>query len=190
MPNKMFMSKSGDQDNEAFVPEGKTGPPMLEDLPPEHRQKYDQVMVDLAEEVLKHFTWTCSRGIKCTGTPESALDGIGLSVPSEERSQALRQEINYMIHHALLRQTEVILNSIDNIVARVSKSILAGEYEQDISPVVIPHVGEKKFYMHPLQMPQINASEGTKAEFVLCASQDLYDKPTYYEEPPAFIPEG
>ena len=62
----------------------------------------------------------------------------------EERSQALRQEINYMIRYALLRQTEVILNSMDNVVARVVKSILAGEYNQDIVPAINPHVGEKK----------------------------------------------
>ena len=41
-----------------------------------------------------------------------------------------------MIHHALLRQTEVILNSMDNIVAHVVKSVLAGEYDQDIGPVI------------------------------------------------------
>ena len=190
MPNKMFTSKSGEQDNEAFVPEGKTGPLMLEDLPPEHRQKYDQVMVDLAEEVLKHFTWTCSGGIKCTGTLESALDGIGLSVPSEERSQALRQEINYMIHHALLRQTEVILNSMDNTVAHVVRSVLAGEYDQDISSVINSHAGEKRFYTCSLQIPQINAPEGTKAEFILYVPQDQHDRPTCYDNPPAFIPEG
>ena len=86
MPNKTFASKSGEQDNEAFFPEGKTGPPMLEDLPPEHRQKYEQVMADLVEEVLKHFTWTRFGGIRCVGEPESALHGIDLSVPSEERS--------------------------------------------------------------------------------------------------------
>ena len=67
-------------------------------------------MADLAEEVLKHFTWTRSGGIKCVGDPESAFHGVDLSVPSEGCSQALQQEINYMIHHALLRQTEVILN--------------------------------------------------------------------------------
>ena len=169
MPNKMFASKSGEQDNEAFVPEGKTGPPMLEDLPPEHRQKYDQVMADLADEVLKHFTWTRFGGIKCIGEPESALHGIDLSVHSEEHSQALRQVINYIIHHALLRQTKVILNSMDNIVARVVKTVLASEYDQDIGPAINPHVGEKRFYTQPLQIPQIDAPEGTKAEFIFYA---------------------
>jgi len=100
----------------------------MEDLTPEHKRKFDQVMEDLAKEVLDHFVWTRNGGARLVGDPESALSGIDLSVPSEERSQALRQEINYMIHHTLLRQTEVILNSVDNVVARVVKSVLAGEY--------------------------------------------------------------
>ena len=190
MPHKPSTSKAGEQDNNTFLLEGKTGPPTLDDLNPEHKRKYDQVMADLAEEVLKHFTWTRSGGIKCVGDPESSLHGIDLSVPLEERSQALRQEINYMIHHALFRQTEVILNSMDNIVARVIKSVLAGEYDQDISPILNPHVREKKFYTRPLQIPQIDALEGMKAEFVLYAPQDQHDRPTCYEEPPTFIPEG
>ena len=89
MPPKPASSKAGEQDNDAFLPEEKFGPPTLEDLTGEHRRKYDQVMVGLAEELIKHFTWTRSGGIKCTGTLESTLDGVDLSVPSEERSQAL-----------------------------------------------------------------------------------------------------
>ena len=66
-----------------------------------------------------------------------------------------------MIHHALLRQTEVILNSMDNIVARVVKIVLAGEYNQDIGPAINPHVGEKRFYTRPLQIPQKPSSFST-----------------------------
>ena len=79
---------------------------------------------------------------------------------------------------------------MDNVVARVVKSVLAGQHDQDIGPVINSHAGEKKFYTHPLQVPQVNAPEGTKAEFVLYAPQDLHDRPTCYEEPPTFIPEG
>ena len=83
-----------------------------------------------------------------------------------------------MIGHALLRQTEVLLNSMDNIVARVVRSVLAGEYQQDTGPVINPHVGEKRFYTRPLNIPQINAPEGTKAEFILYAPEDQNDRPT------------
>ena len=87
--------------------------------------------------------WTGNGGIRYIGDPESALSGIDLSVPLEERSQALRQEVNYMIHHAIIRQTEVI----------IVKSVLAGEHDQDIGPVINSHAGEKKFYTRPLQVP-------------------------------------
>ena len=115
-------------------------------------------MEDLAKEVLAHFTWTHNGGIRFTGNPKSALDGIDLSFPSEECSQALRQEVNYMIHHALLCQIEVILNSMDNIVARMVKSVLTGEYEQDIGPVINPHVREKKFYTRQTASPSDQCS--------------------------------
>ena len=136
MPQKPSTSRGGKQDDNDFIPEGKSSPPMLDDLTAEHKRKYDQVMVDLGKEVLKQYTWTHNGGIRYIGDPESAISGIDLSVPSEERSQALRPEINYMIHHAIIRQTEVILNSMDNIVARVVKSVLAGEHDQDIGPVI------------------------------------------------------
>jgi hypothetical protein len=163
---------------------------MLDDLTAEHKRKYNQVMADLGKEVLKQYMWTGNVEIRYIGDPESALSGIDLSVPLEERSQALRQEVNYMIHHAIIRQTEVILNSMDNIMARIVKSVLAGEHDQDIGPVINSHAGEKKFYTYPLQVPQVNAPEGTKAEFVLYAPQDHNDRPTCYEEPAAFILEG
>ena len=110
-------------------------------------------MEDLAKEVLDHFVWTRNGGVRLVGDPKSALSGIDLSVPLEERSQALRQEINYMIHHAIIRQTEVIINSMDNVMARVVKSVLAGEHDQDIGLVINSHGREKKFYTYPLQVP-------------------------------------
>ena len=90
MPPKPDSSKAGEQDNDVFFSEGKSGPPMLDDLTGEHRRKYDQVMAGLVAELIKHFTWTRSGGIKCTDTLESALDGVDLSVLSEERSQVLQ----------------------------------------------------------------------------------------------------
>ena len=55
-----------------------------------------------------------------------------------------------MIHHAIIRQTEVILNSMDNVVACVIKSGLADEHDQDIGPMINSHAGEKMFYTRPL----------------------------------------
>ena len=94
MPQAPSTSKAGEQADGTFLPEGKTGPPTMEDLTPEHKRKFDLVMEDLAKKVLAHFVWTRNGGVRLVGDPESALSGIDLSVPSEERNQALRQEIN------------------------------------------------------------------------------------------------
>ena len=47
------MSKGGEQDDNSFLPEGKSGQPTLDDLTAEHKRKYNQVMADLGKEVLK-----------------------------------------------------------------------------------------------------------------------------------------
>ena len=85
MPLKLPGSKADKEDKEAFVPKRRSGPPTLEDLTGEHRWRYNQVMADLAERVLKNYAWTHTGGIKLVGDPESALRGMDLSVPSEER---------------------------------------------------------------------------------------------------------
>ena len=41
MPPKQASSKAGEQDNDVFLPEGKSDPPTLDDLTGEHRRKYD-----------------------------------------------------------------------------------------------------------------------------------------------------
>jgi hypothetical protein len=74
--------------------------------------------------------------------------------------------------------------------SRVVKSVLAGEHDQDISPVINSHGREKMFYTRPLQVPQIYALEGTKAEFIFHTPQDSHHRPTCYEEPPTVILEG
>ena len=99
MPPKLPGSKADKEDKEAFVPKRRSGPPMLEDLKGKHRWRYDQVMVDLAERVLKNYTWTRTGGIKLVGDPESALRGMDLSVPSEERPRRERHHDEGRTHH-------------------------------------------------------------------------------------------
>ena len=79
---------------------------------------------------------------------------------------------------------------MDNIVVRVIKAVLDGEYNQEIALVINPHVGEKRFCTRPLQIQQIDTPEGMKVEFILYAPQDRHDKPRCYEDSPAFILEG
>jgi hypothetical protein len=52
-------------------------------------------------------------------SPEGALDGVDLSLPSEERTRALRQEVSYMVAHSLHRHSESLVNTFECVALRV-----------------------------------------------------------------------
>ena len=80
---------SGAQDQE---PAPK--PITYEELPPEHK-KYDEIKALLEADLIGSFEKTRNHGIKWKGfSPEGALDNVDLSVPSEERTSALCQEMH------------------------------------------------------------------------------------------------
>ena len=81
-------------------------PVTYEELSPEHKKKYDEVKALLEVDLIGSFERTRNHGIRWKGfSPEGALDNVDLSVPSEERTRALRQEMNYMVAHALHRHS-------------------------------------------------------------------------------------
>jgi hypothetical protein len=64
-------------------------PIKYEDLPAEHQKKYDELKAIC--ELIGSFEKTRSHGIRFKGfTPQGALEGLDLSLPSEERTRALR----------------------------------------------------------------------------------------------------
>ena len=66
-------------------------PITYEELPPEHKKKYDEIKALLEADLIGSFERTRNHGIKWKGfSPEGALDNVDLSVPSEERTRALR----------------------------------------------------------------------------------------------------
>jgi hypothetical protein len=76
--------------NQAPVPPA-TNPVTYEELTPEHQQKYDEVKDQFEDDLIGSFERTRSHGIRWKGfSPEGALDNVNLSVPSEERTRALR----------------------------------------------------------------------------------------------------
>ena len=86
-------------------------PVTYEELPPEHKKKYDEIKALLEADLIGSFERTRNHGIKWKGfSPEGALDNVDLSVPSEERTRALRQEMNYMVAHALHRHSQSLMN--------------------------------------------------------------------------------
>ena len=76
--------------NHALVPP-VTNPVTYEELTPEHQQKYDEVKAQFETDLISSFERTRNHDIRWKGfSPEGALDNVDLSIPSEERTRALR----------------------------------------------------------------------------------------------------
>ena len=66
-------------------------PVTYEELSPEHKKKYGEIKALLEADLIGSFERTRNHGIRWKGfSPEGALDNVDLSVPSEERTRALR----------------------------------------------------------------------------------------------------
>src|SRR6185312_8824275 len=91
-------------------------PIMYEELPPEHKKKYDEIKALLEADLIGSFERTRNHGIRWKGfSPEGALDNVDLVVSSEERTRALRQEMNYMVAHALHRHSQSLMNELERM---------------------------------------------------------------------------
>jgi hypothetical protein len=70
----------------------KGDPVMYEELTPEHKQKFDEIKALFEVDLIGSFERSRHHGIRWKGfSPEGSLDGVDLSLPSEERTRALRQ---------------------------------------------------------------------------------------------------
>jgi hypothetical protein len=77
-------------------------PITYEELPAEHKQKYDEIKALFKADLIGSFEKTRHHGVRWKGfSPEGALDGVDLSTPSEDRTRALCQEVNYVVAHSL-----------------------------------------------------------------------------------------
>jgi hypothetical protein len=62
-----------------------------EELTPEHKQKFDEIKALFEADLIGSFEWTHHHDIRWKGfSPGGALDGVDLSLPSEEHTRALR----------------------------------------------------------------------------------------------------
>ena len=97
-----------------------TKPVTYEELTPKHMQKYDEVKAQFEADLIGSFERTRNHGIRWKGfSPEGALNNVDLSVPSEECTRALRQEMNYMVAHALHRHSESLVNELERVAHRI-----------------------------------------------------------------------
>ncbi|KAK1651715.1 hypothetical protein QYE76_069520 [Lolium multiflorum] len=124
-------------------------PVKYEDLPPEHKKKYDDLKAILEAELIGSFEKTRSHGIKFKGfQPEGALDGLDLSLPSDERTRALRQEVNYAIAHSLHRHAESLVNTLERVALNVVQEVTKHKYSPS-GPALGTHQGEVPLYTRP-----------------------------------------
>ncbi|KAK1605721.1 hypothetical protein QYE76_029394 [Lolium multiflorum] len=100
-------------------------PVTYEDLTDELKKKYEEVKAILEADLIGSFHRTRSHGIRWKGfSPEGALDGVDLSVPSEERTRALRQDISGMVTHSLHRHSESLVNTLEHVAVRMIKEVM------------------------------------------------------------------
>ncbi|KAK1698599.1 hypothetical protein QYE76_015296 [Lolium multiflorum] len=124
-------------------------PVKYEDLPPEHKKKYDDLKAILEADLIGAFEKTRSHGIKFKGfQPEGALEGLDLSLPSDERTRALRQEINYAVAHSLHRHSESLVNTLERVALNVVQEIMKHKYCPS-GPALGTHQGEIPLYTRP-----------------------------------------
>ncbi|KAK1665441.1 hypothetical protein QYE76_053600 [Lolium multiflorum] len=124
-------------------------PIKYEDLPPEHKKKYDELKATFEADLIGSFEKTRSHGIKFKGfQPEGALDGLDLSLPSDERTRALRQEVNYAVAHSLHRHSESLVNTLERVALNVVQEIMKHKYSPS-GPALGTHQGEIPLYTRP-----------------------------------------
>ncbi|KAK1681896.1 hypothetical protein QYE76_042744 [Lolium multiflorum] len=166
-------------------------PITYEDLPTEHKKKYDDLKVILEAELIGSFEKTRSHGVRFKGfAPQGILDGLDLSLPSEERTRALRQEINYMVAHSLHRHSESLVNTLERVALRVVQEIMERRYSPS-GPVLGTHQGEMQLHTRP-PLPYTMAApqqQGSPAYVVYKVGGDPGDY-QFLHDPPKEIPHG
>jgi hypothetical protein len=74
------------------IGKSKSDPITYEELTPEHKQKLDEIKALFEDDLISSFERTRNDGIRWKGlSPEGSHNGVDLSLPSEERTKALRQ---------------------------------------------------------------------------------------------------
>jgi hypothetical protein len=116
----------------------KGDPVTYEELTPEHKPKFDEINALFEADLIRSFERTRHHGIWWKGfSPEGIFDGVDLSLPSEERTRALCQEVNYMIAHSLHRHSESLVNAFEHVTLCVIQEIMKNQYSPS-GPTVTP----------------------------------------------------
>jgi hypothetical protein len=169
----------------------KGDPVMYKELTHEHKQKFDEIKALFEADLIGSFERTRHHGIWCKRfSPEDALDGVDLSLPSEERTRALRQEVNYMVAHSLHRHSESLVDALERVMLRVIQEIMRNQYSLS-GPTLESHKGELPFQARPPLPYTFVAPEshGAPAYVVYKVGGDPVDY-QFFHKPPKEVPHG
>jgi hypothetical protein len=162
-----------------------------EELTPEHKQKFDEIKALFEADLIGSFERTRHHGIMWKGfSPEGTLDGVDLSLPSEERIRALRQEVNYVVTHSLHWHSESLVNAFECVALCIIQGIMKNQYSPT-RPTLGSHKGELPFQTRPplpyaLAAPE---SHGAPAYVMYKVGGDPGDY-QFFNEPPKEVPHG
>jgi hypothetical protein len=127
----------------------KGDPVTCEELTPEHNQKFNEIKELFEADLIRSFERTHHHGIRWKGfSPEGTLDGVDLSLPLEEHTRALRQEVNYMVAHSLHRHSESLVNAFERVTLCVVQEIMKNQYSST-GPTLGSHKGGLPFQTRP-----------------------------------------
>jgi hypothetical protein len=122
---------------------------MYEEITSKHKQKFDEIKALFEADLIGSFKRTHHRDIRWKGfSSKGTLVGVDLSLPLEERTRALRQEVNYMVAQCLHRHSESLVNAFERVVLRVIQEIMKNQYSPT-GPTLGSHKGELSFQTRP-----------------------------------------
>jgi hypothetical protein len=115
---------------------------------------------------------------------------VDLSLPLEEPTRALHQEVNYMVAHSLHRHSESLVNAFEHVALHVVQEIMKNQYFPS-GPTLGSQKGELSFQTRPplpytLGSPE---SHGAPAYVVYKVGGDPVDY-QFFNEPPKEVPHG
>jgi hypothetical protein len=115
---------------------------------------------------------------------------VDLSLPLEEYTRALRQEVNYMVAYSLHRHSESLVNAFEHVALCVIQEIMKNQYSPT-GPTLGSHKGELPFQARPPLPCALAAleSHGAPVYVVYKAGGDPGDY-QFFNEPPKEIPHG
>jgi hypothetical protein len=164
---------------------------MYEELLAEPKQKYDEIKTLFEADLIGSFERSRHHGVRWKGfSPEGALDDVDLSTPLEDRTRALRLEVNYMVAHSLHRHSESLVNAFERVALCVDQEIMKNQYSLS-GPALGSHKGELPFQARP-PLPYSFAapeSQGPPAYVIYKMGGDPMDH-QFFSEPPKEIPHG